>query len=144
MILVDTNVLIYAVNRAAPQHRRVFAWWEAALNGNEPIGLAWVATLGFLRVSTNRKANPQSISSDEAIAQIDEWLSYPNLRLVLETPDHWAVLRELVRETGMSGNRTTDAHLAALAISHNATLASCDTDFGRFRRLRWVNPAAVG
>jgi predicted nucleic acid-binding protein len=44
---------------------------------------------------------------------------------------------------GTGGSLTTDAHLAALAISHNATLVSCDTDFARFKRLRWENPLAV-
>ena len=36
-----------------------------------------------------------------------------------------------------------DAHLAALAISHGATLVSCDADFGRFRHLRWEDPGAI-
>ena len=43
---------------------------------------------------------------------------------------------------GDDGNLTTDAHLAALAISHGAVLASCDADFARFSRLRWHNPTA--
>jgi predicted nucleic acid-binding protein len=33
-----------------------------------------------------------------------------------------------------------DAALAALAIEHGVTLASTDTDFARFRGLRWENP----
>jgi predicted nucleic acid-binding protein len=36
----------------------------------------------------------------------------------------------------------TDAHPAALAIEHGATLASSDRDFGRFPRLRWIDPLA--
>jgi hypothetical protein len=39
-----------------------------------------------------------------------------------------------------AGNLTTDAHLAALAISHGAVLVSFDTDFGRFKGLRWSRP----
>ncbi len=49
----------------------------------------------------------------------------------------------LLEATGTAGNLTTDAHLAALAISHGATLASCDAGFGRFRHLRWEDPAAI-
>jgi hypothetical protein len=33
---------------------------------------------------------------------------------------------------GTAGNLTTDAHLAALAIEHGATLVSFDRDFNRF------------
>jgi hypothetical protein len=43
---------------------------------------------------------------------------------------------------GTAGNITTDAHLAALAIEHGAEVCSADTDFGRFRGLRWTNPLA--
>ncbi|MGH8488528.1 MAG: PIN domain-containing protein [Gammaproteobacteria bacterium] len=36
---------------------------------------------------------------------------------------------------GTGGNLTTDAHLAALAIEHGATLGSFDGDFERFSGL---------
>ena len=62
--------------------------------------------------------------------------------MVREKDEHWDVLRSLLDEAGMSANLTTDAHLAALAITHGAVLVSCDTDFARFRGLRWENPAA--
>jgi predicted nucleic acid-binding protein len=45
-------------------------------------------------------------------------------------------------EVGAAGNLTTDAHLATLAISHGAILISCDSDFARFKGLRWENPIA--
>jgi uncharacterized protein len=37
---------------------------------------------------------------------------------------------------------TTDAHLAALAIEHQAELHSTDADFVRFAGLKWTNPIA--
>ena len=33
-----------------------------------------------------------------------------------------------------------DSHLAALAIEHNATLCSADSDFRRFPGQRFLNP----
>jgi predicted nucleic acid-binding protein len=61
--IVDLNVLIYAVNQAALQHMQARQWWEAALNGNEPIGLPWIVILGFLRFSTSPRtfASPHSV-----------------------------------------------------------------------------------
>jgi predicted nucleic acid-binding protein len=44
---------------------------------------------------------------------------------------------------GTAGNLTSDAHLAALAIEHGATLYSADVDFSRFPGLRWVDPLRV-
>jgi uncharacterized protein len=37
---------------------------------------------------------------------------------------------------GTAGNLTTDAHLAALAIEHDAELVTFDRDFERFAGLR--------
>ncbi len=37
-------------------------------------------------------------------------------------------------------NLVTDAHLAALAIEHGCGLASTDSDFARFPKLKWINP----
>jgi uncharacterized protein len=53
---------------------------------------------------------------------------------------HAAVLRDLLRPLGAAGNLSSDAHLAALAIEHGATLCSCDNDFSRFSGLRWIDP----
>ena len=39
-------------------------------------------------------------------------------------------------------NLVTDAHLAALAIEHQAVLHSNDSDFARFSGLTWRNPIA--
>jgi predicted nucleic acid-binding protein len=76
-----------------------------------------------------------------AIERIEAWLSHENVRLLHESEDQWNILRQLLIETGTSGNRTTDAHLAAMAIAYGATLVSCDSDFARYRQLRWENPA---
>lgn len=140
MKLVDVNVLLYAVNRKAPLHGIVRSWWEAALSDEEPVALAWIVLLGFLRLATNARAFPDPLTPEQAMDRVEAWVTHPTARLVEETEEHWRILKELIEETGTAGNLTTDAHLAALAISHGATLVSCDADFGRFRHLRWENP----
>ncbi len=52
MILVDVNLLIYAVNEDAPFHRRAKSWLEAAISGAETVGLSWGVLLAFLRLTT--------------------------------------------------------------------------------------------
>jgi toxin-antitoxin system PIN domain toxin len=142
MKLVDLNVLLYAVNRNATRHEVVRLWWEAALSDDEPIGLPWIVLLGFLRLATNAQVFPQPLAPGQAMDRVEAWVTHPKTRLVVETEEHWRILKELLEETGTAGNLTTDAHLAALAISHGATLVSCDADFGRFRHLRWENPVS--
>jgi toxin-antitoxin system PIN domain toxin len=141
MKLVDLNILLYALNRDMPRHETVRSWWEATLSGDEPIGLAWMVLLGFLRLATNPHVFSSPLTSSQAIERVDAWLTHPNTRVVHETEEHWHILKSLLDQTGTAGNLTTDAHLAALAMSLGATLVSCDTDFGRFPHLRWENPA---
>ena len=128
--------------RNAARHEAVRSWWEAALSDEEPVALAWIVLLGFLRLATNARVFPQPLTAEQAIARVEVWVSHPKTRLVTETSEHWRILQELLGETGTAGNLTADAHLAALAISHGATLVSCDADFGRYRHLRWENPVS--
>ncbi|HEX9277186.1 MAG TPA: type II toxin-antitoxin system VapC family toxin [Casimicrobiaceae bacterium] len=140
MKIVDLNVLLYAVNSDAALHQRVRAWWEAAVNDDETIGLPWVVLLGFLRLTTNPRVFPRPLAPDAAAAKVDTWLALDNIRIVCEKDDHWESLKTLLHQSGTAGNLTTDAHLAALALTHDAVLVSCDTDFTRFKGLRWENP----
>jgi hypothetical protein len=140
MKLIDLNILLYVVNEDAVHHARVLAWWKQALNNDEPLGLPWVVLLGFLRIATHPDIFPRPLTPDTAAAKVGGWLSLDSTRLVHERDEHWSILRALLGETGTAGNLVTDAHLAALAISHGAELVSCDSDFGRFKGLRWHNP----
>ena len=143
MKVVDVNVLLYAVNEDTDRHTILRRWWEEALNGDESVGLAWIVLSGFLRIATNPKVYPQPLPTDKALAKVDAWLSAGTVSVIVEKPNHWRVLRGLLADAGTAGNLTTDAHLAAIAITHEATLVSCDGDFARFRDLRWENPLHV-
>ena len=140
MKVVDVNLLIYAINSSSPHHEAAREWLGHTLNANEPIGLAWVVILAFLRLTTSPRVMPRPISVDQAIGIVDSWLALPTVRLAQPGPDHWQVLRELFNDLGTGGNLTTDAHLAALAIEHGARLYSTDNDFSRFKSLRWEDP----
>jgi toxin-antitoxin system PIN domain toxin len=140
MKLVDLNVLLYAVNEDAVQHEPIRAWWESALNGDEPVALTWVVLLGFLRLATNPRVFPNPLSVEQALGRVDQWLGQSTVCILQETAEQWRILRSLLETSGTAGNLTTDAHLASLAIAHGAVLVSCDTDFGRFSKLQWEHP----
>lgn len=140
MKLVDLNVLLYAVNADAAQHVPIRAWWEAALNGEEPIALASVVILGFLRLSTHPRVFREPLTAQQALNKVDNWLAQPPVRILTESAEQWRILRGLLHDSGTAGNLTTDAHLASLAIAHGAVLVSCDVDFQRFAKLQWMHP----
>lgn len=140
MKLVDLDVLLYAVNSDAPQHDVVRAWWESALNDEEAVGLACNVLLGFLRLATNPRVSGRPLSPKTAIERIDAWLVRESVRLVRERDDHWETLRALVGRSAVAGSLASAAQLAALALSHDAVLVSCDAGFSRFKGLRRENP----
>lgn len=140
MRIVDLNILLYIVNQDSPHHTAVRAWWERILADDDTVGLPWLVLLGFLRIATNPSAFSRPLAVPAALGRIDAWLGLENVHVAREGDRHWEILRRLLSASGSAGNLTTDAHLAALAIGLDATLASCDADFGRFRGLRWENP----
>lgn len=140
MILVDANVLVYAVDSDSHHHRAARRWLEAALSGSAPVGFAWVVLLAFLRVTTRPGILRTPLPPERALAFVDEWLAQPNARAVVPGEGHWAVLRSLLRSTGTAGNLTSDAHLAALALEHGAAVCSTDRDFERFPGIERIDP----
>jgi uncharacterized protein len=140
MILPDINLLVYAYNSSAPRHLQARRWWESCLSETRVVGLAWVAALGFLRLMTGRSVVVHPLEPAEAIAHIRSWLERPQVQVVSPGPRHLYILSDLMTQASASGALTTDAHLAALAIEHQAELHSNDSDFARFPGLRWRNP----
>jgi toxin-antitoxin system PIN domain toxin len=138
--IIDLNILLYAVNRDAPMHGRACAWLEGALSGEEQIGIPWVVLLGFLRLTTRHGLLPRPLDFEQASALIDEWLAQPGCVVVHPGDRHWEILKTLLSQAGAAGNLTTDAHLAAIAMEHDATLCSTDRDFQRFAGLDTLNP----
>jgi toxin-antitoxin system PIN domain toxin len=142
MILPDVNLLVHAYNSDSRVHARARAWWEDLMSGTAPVALSWIAVLGFIRIMTHRHivANPLSVAA--ACAHVRAWLAQPYVTVLDPGARHAEVLLGLLERLGTAGNLTTDAHLAALAIEHQAELHSTDADFARFPGLRWSNPLA--
>jgi toxin-antitoxin system PIN domain toxin len=138
--LLDVNLLLYAVDESAPDHGRAKAWLEEVLSSSETVALPWVVLLAFLRLTTRATVFANALTPDEALDLVEGWLALPNVAVVHPGPRHAALLRELLAPLGTAGNLTTDAHLAALAREHGASLCSRDADFSRFPGLRWVDP----
>jgi uncharacterized protein len=140
MKILDVNLLLYALDARSAHHANARNFLDRVLNTDETVGLPWPVILGFLSMVTNARVFPQALSSEQATAVLDAWLSRPNVVALEPGPDHWSIMRDLMRESGTAGSLVSDAHLAALAIERGAELCSADADFGRYPRLRWVDP----
>lgn len=139
MILVDANLLIYAHNSDSEDFDKSREWLERVFSGSESVGLPWAVIHAFLRLTTS-KILPRPLSIDTATSVVDDWVSLPVVTIPEAGAEYWPIFRELLRKAKISGKMVTDAHIAALAIEHDATLYTADRDFRRFSGLRVVNP----
>jgi toxin-antitoxin system PIN domain toxin len=139
-MLLDANLLLYAVHKRAEQHEQASSWLTEQLNGPRRVGFPWQSINAFLRISTHPRAFRRPLDPAIAWARVTDWLT-PSVAWIPEPGrDYRRILGELISTYEVRGNLIPDAALAALAIEHGIGLASTDTDFARFRELRWDNP----
>lgn len=132
MLLIDANVLLYAVNERSREHDIASAWLTRVLGETEAVAFAWTVALAFLRISTHPSVYPDPLSPRQAGDLLDRWLSAPPSVTPEPTRRHTSLLRGLLEGVGTAGNLVGDAHLAALALEYGATVVSFDRDFARF------------
>jgi uncharacterized protein len=144
VILVDANLLIYAIDSDSPQHARARPWLERVLSGTAPVGLPWIVILAFIRITTREGIMRRPLSPADALDYVASWLQQPCVETVAPGERHWSILRRLLEATGSAGNLTSDAHIAALALERGAAVCSTDHDFARFPGIRHVNPLTGG
>lgn len=142
MIVPDVNLLVHAYNADSPVHPPARAWLESILSDPAPVGLPWASALGFIRITTHPRLADRPLTPQVACGFVESWLEQPQVQILHPGRRHASILFDLLRRIGTAGNLTTDAHLAALAIEHQAELHSTDADFARFSGLQWVNPLA--
>jgi len=141
-MLVDANLLIYAVDETAPDHARAASWLESQLNGERPVGIPWPSLTTFLRISTHPRASRNPLDPAAAWVFVRDWLAAPAAWVPGPTDRHAEVMGSLVTRYRIAGNLVADVHLAAIALEHGLTVCSADTDFARFTEVRWSNPLA--
>ncbi len=140
MIVPDLNLLVYAHSEEVPLHSLARQWWEQLVNGEERIGVPWIVATGFVRLMTHPGVQTRPTTTDQAVNMLRAWFQFPAVNPLNPGPQHIAILGALLAAAGIGGNLVTDAHIAALAIEHQAEVHSNDRDFARFPGLRWHNP----
>lgn len=132
MRLPDTNLLVYAINDASPLRPQASRWLEGAFNSDAGVGFAWLALIGFVRLTTQRAVLPTPLTVVQALGLMDDWLTHPRAKILSPTARHADLLAKFLLVAGSAGNLTNDAHLAALAVEHDVTLGTFDRDFKKF------------
>lgn len=82
MIIPNANLPIYAHDSSCPQHTKAKAWWEAALSGNEAVGIPWVVVLAFTRIMTHPQICTTPLDSQSVRVMVEQWLDCPQVRII--------------------------------------------------------------
>jgi toxin-antitoxin system PIN domain toxin len=142
VILPDVNVLVLAHRRDHDEHDEVRSWLEDEVNSDSPFALADLTLSGFLRIVTNRRIYERPSKLVIALEFVDGLVEQPTCVPVSAGPNHWPIFRRVLVAADARGNLVPDAHLAAIAIEHGATVATRDRGFARFGDVRWLDPVA--
>lgn len=139
-MILDVNVLLYAIDSGSPHHHTVHSWLRDALTGNVRIGFPWQTIGGFLRIATHPRVFDRPLTTDQAWQVMDGWLASPVSWIPPSSRHSVAILRTLMLDSRTSAALTSDAQLAALAIEHGVPIVSTDADFDRFAGVRRIDP----
>ncbi len=142
MFVVDTNVLVHAVDERSPFHGACVTALERWRREPGAWFVTWSVLYEFLRVVTHLRGSRRPWSVETAWSFVEALLASPGLQVLVETPRHLEVARAVIAETpGLTGNLAHDAHIAILMREHGVrTIYTRDTDFHRFPFVVPVDP----
>ena len=141
-MLIDANILLYAVDEDSPFHASAHDWIDETLNGSRRVGIPWLSLVAFVRIATHPRALLEPLTPADAWRFVDEWLDAPAVWVPAPGRGHREILGRLIRDLDLRANLVSDAVLAALCIEHGLQMVSADSDFARFTEIRWLNPVS--
>ncbi|MGH9116746.1 MAG: TA system VapC family ribonuclease toxin [Acidimicrobiales bacterium] len=139
-MLLDANILLYAVDRRSAHHERAAEWLEAALNGGRLVGLPWQTIGAFVRIITHPRVSTTPLDAATAWGHVQSWLDADPTWIPSATERTAGVFAELTATHAITADLVPDAMLCALALEHGLAVVTADTDFARFPEIRWTNP----
>lgn len=140
MILPDANLLLYAYDQSSPFHAKAKDWCERIMTGPGLVVLLPVVVFAFVRIATHPRVFNEPLSVTEAAAHVRSWLARSHVQIHEMLSEDMESALVLLESVGTAGNLTSDAQIAAVALRLDAEVHTADLDFGRFPKLRFLNP----
>ena len=142
MIVVDTNILVYAADVDSPWHAKARGWIEKRRGQPDAWYVTWPILYEFMRVTTHPRVMRKPWTAPDAWTFVAALLMSPGLGVLSATDRHAAVAAQVIGELPwLAGNLIHDAHTAILMREHGLTrICTRDADFHRFPFLEVVVP----
>lgn len=120
MTSVDTNILLYALNRDAPEHGAARAFLEAR-NDDDSFVLSELVLVELYVLLRNPSVVTHPLGAKEAAGVVDGFRTHPRWQLVDHAPEVMDDVWKLAARPGFSRTRIFDARLAASLRHHGVT-----------------------
>jgi hypothetical protein len=142
MVVVDTNIMVYAADEDSPFHAACRDWLERQRARTEVWYSTWPILYEFLRVTTHPRVMRRPWNLPEAWRFITVLLASPGIDVLVATQRHAEVATRLFGEIPhLAGNLLHDAHTAVLMREHGVRrICTRDADFHRFTDLEVIDP----
>ena len=142
MILPDVNILVHAFHLDSADHEPYAHWLASVVDGPEELLLPDAVLVGCVRIVTDSRVFSDPAPATAAVAFVNALRKRRHARGLDGHESLWSVMGDLARGDRQIGGRLVpDAYLAAVALSHNARIATRDRGFGRFPGLSFFDPA---
>jgi toxin-antitoxin system PIN domain toxin len=134
--LIDSNVLIYAINEASPKHRRAQQFLQDNINN---IAVAQQNILESVRVLTHSKF-PNPMLSHEALGSV--LAITDNAKLLTPSKTTYYLFMDLIDKYKLAGDKIFDAYLIATALSNGVNVVATDNikDFKNVSEIKAIDP----
>lgn len=142
MLVVDTNILVYAADQDSPFHTVCRGWIEQQRSRADAWFTTWAVVYEFLRITTHPRVMRQPWTIPAAWGFVRALLVSPGLGMLAPTSRHAAVAEQVFNDfPHLSGNILHDTHTAILMREHGIRrICTRDTDFHRFNFLEVFDP----
>jgi toxin-antitoxin system PIN domain toxin len=142
VLLVDTNIFVYAADIDSNFHAPCNEWLERQQRRMGAWYTTWPIIYEFLRVTTHPRIKRHPFSLSTAWEFVEALLASPGLSVLVATDRHAEVAAGVISELPhLGGNILHDAHTAILMREHGIKqICTRDTGFNRFPFLEVIDP----
>lgn len=140
--IIDTNILLYAANEDADEHRAAVKFLSAAAASPEQWFLTEGIVYEFLRVCTHPRVFPKPLDWKESLRFLKPFLESPSFIILGADERHWTLLEEVLASlTYPAGNLFFDIRTAVLMREHGIKeIYTTDASFLQFPHIKVINP----
>ena len=142
MFVVDTNVILYAVNKSSPLHatcrKRLHEWRRRS----EPWFLTWGIIREFLRIATDPRVFSRPLREVDVWPFLQSLVLCRSVTVLSEGKRHREIVAEILEEVPeVYGHVRHDVHTAAIMREHDIhVICTRDARFHRFPFLEVRDP----